>query len=82
MVAASSAAGLRLLRSYRDGTGFQFWGSEQYGLQIPLSAPQSWTEDRAASPFTQSQVDAWEDEARALNMRGQGDSATFVLTHS
>jgi SAM-dependent methyltransferase len=82
MAAASGAAGLRMLRSYRDGTGFQFWGSEQYALQIPLSSPQSWTEDQAASPFTQSQIDAWEDEARDLNKCDQGDSATFVLTHS
>lgn len=78
---ASRAAGLRVVRSYRDGSEFQFWGSEQYCLQIPLSAPKSWFVDQAASPFTQSQINAWEEQARELNERGEGDQATFVLTH-
>jgi SAM-dependent methyltransferase len=82
LAAAADAAGLRVLRSFRDGYALQFWGSEQYRLGIPLRAPQSWAENPLASPFTQSQVDAWEAEARALNERGEGDSATFVLTHS
>lgn len=82
MAIAARASGLRVWRTFRDGGPLQFWGSEQYLLDIPLRDARSWAENPGASSFTQAQVDAWEIEAKGLNQRGQGDSAVFVIARA
>ena len=34
------------------------------------------------SVFSQDQIDRWDDEAKRLNRRRQGDSAVFVMTRA
>ena len=72
-------AGLRLERVVHDSTAFQFWGSEQYRLGVALLDPASYGKRPAASPFTRSQMRAFEREAGELNARGEGDQASFYL---
>ncbi len=82
MAAAAKASGLRVWRSFRDSGALQFWGSEQYLLDIPLRDARSWAEDPDGSSFNQAKVDAWEVEAKRLNQRRQGDSAVFVIARA
>ena len=82
IAAAARASGLRVWRSFRDGGALQFWGSEQYRRDLPLRDPASWAERPETSAFSQDQIDHWEDEARRLNRRHQGDSAVFVITRA
>lgn len=62
-----------------DASAFQFWGSEQYRLDIPLSAPTSHAVDPGASPFSPGQIRAWERQTEALNHSGDGDQACVYL---
>ena len=72
--------GFRLEKMIDEGTAFQFIGSEQYLLDIPLYGDQrSWFEGNA-SLFNSSQIKDFELRARQLNESGEGDSiaVTFV----
>lgn len=62
-----------------DSTAFQFWGSEQYARDIPLTDERSYHVNPANSLFTPEQIAAYEAEARELNARGEGDQAVFYL---
>ncbi|MDT7602626.1 MAG: hypothetical protein QOF61_623 [Acidobacteriota bacterium] len=62
-----------------DSTAFQFWGSEQYVRDIPLSDARSYLVNPEASVFSREQIARWEDEAAHLNARGEGDQAIFYL---
>jgi SAM-dependent methyltransferase len=75
----ASHAGLRLLRTARDSTAFQFWGSEQYMQGITLESESSWLRNPSASPFTREQINAWEHAARELNRSGRGDQGVLYL---
>ena len=79
---AARVSGLRVWRSFRDGGALQFWGSEQYRRDVPLRDPASWAEAPSMSAFSQDQIDRWDDEAKRLNRRRQGDSAVFVMTRA
>jgi SAM-dependent methyltransferase len=79
ILAAAELAGLRVVRSFRDSSFFQFWGSEQYQAGMPLRRSESRTEGGDTAPFSDARVKAWEKRARELNARGEGDSAAFVL---
>ena len=57
-----------------DSTSFQFWGSEQYLLDVPLMDKRP-----AAAMFTRRQIRDWAKEARRLNLDGRGDQAAFYL---
>jgi SAM-dependent methyltransferase len=75
-------AGLRVERVFYDSTAFQFWGSEQYRMGIPLRSDHSYFEHPERSPFPATQIEEWEREAAELNQLGQGDQAGFVLSRS
>ncbi len=64
---------------HHDSTAFQFWGSEQYRMGIPLRDARSHDVDPAASPFSAAQLEAWAGRARALNAARRGDQAAFYL---
>lgn len=71
-------AGLSIEHVYFDSSAFQFWGSEQYKLDIPLTDERSrWM--NGAGPFTDSQIDSWTVEAEQLNRKNRGDMACFYL---
>jgi SAM-dependent methyltransferase len=65
-----------------DSTPFQFWGSEQYRLDVPLTDERSFGHGSSASLFGPAQVRAWEQSARELNRTRQGDHATFLLRNA
>jgi SAM-dependent methyltransferase len=75
----AAEAGLRVERVVYDSTEFQFWGSEQYRRDIPLTDPRSLWIDPRSKLFSESQIAAWRAEAEALNAEGRGDMACFYL---
>ncbi len=75
----AARAGLDVSDLVWDSNAFQFWGSEQYRLGIPLTDPRS-AVNADQSLFTAEQMAQWRAEARSLNERGQGDTISVVLT--
>ncbi len=71
---AGAAAGMRLERMVDDSSAFQFWGSEQYRRDVPLSEPQIFT-----GMFTKDQVTAFKRRATELNAQSRGDQSAFVF---
>lgn len=72
----AARTGLRLDRVVFDSTEFQFWGSEQYQLNIPLHDP------RSLFPLSKRARFFWRmrkqrQQAKELNARDAGDSACF-----
>lgn len=78
----AARAGFRVEEVLYDSTAFQFWGSEQYRRDIPLTDARSHSHGPSASPFTPDQIRAWEMRAQALNRARRGDHATFFLRPS
>jgi SAM-dependent methyltransferase len=66
-------AGLKLVDCQFDSTAFQFWGSELYQRDIPLSGIQT------NEHFSHSELSEFRQQAIALNKRRDGDSACFLL---
>lgn len=62
-----------------DSEAFQFYASEQYARDIPLSDARAFRGDFAASIFTAEQMLEFEREAARLNREGRGDQACFYL---
>lgn len=71
--------GARIVSVDDDSTGFQFWGSEQYLLGIPLMDGRSVMVEPRSAPFTKAQLKAWEQQSTALNAAGRGDQAAWVI---
>lgn len=73
-------AGFEVTEVIYDSGAFQFWGSEQYLRDIPLTDPRSYNGgDISKSIFTPAQIDDWAKEAEDLNRQGRGDQAAFYL---
>lgn len=79
MAEAASRAGLSIERVACDSTGFQFWGSEQYRRDIPLSAIGPDPRKGARRFFSRRELRGFERRARRLNRAGRGDQAVFIL---
>ena len=77
ILAAQAGFGIRDV-AY-DSRAFQFWGSEQYRLDIPLRDPRSHAVDPSRSPFTPAQLSAFSARAVEWNRDGRGDQACFFL---
>lgn len=73
-------AGFNVDNIVYDSTAFQFWGSEQYARDIPLSSEKSFAVNPATSIFSVAQVTRFETQAKQLNREQRGDSAAFYLT--
>ena len=71
----ATRCGLRVTQCLHDSTAFQFWGSEQYRLGIPMRS----TTACNTSIFTDEQMAMQETKAQDLNRAGLGDQAGFVL---
>jgi hypothetical protein len=63
----------------RDSNAFQFWGSEQCAAGIPLMAPNSYAVNPAASMFSPSDIERFQQQAELLNAEGRGDQAAFYF---
>ena len=64
---------------HHDSTAFQFWGSEQYANNMPMTDPHSYNLNPAGSMFSTADIQAFSDESERLNAAGQGDQAAFYL---
>jgi SAM-dependent methyltransferase len=72
-------AGLRIEKVVYDSGGFQFWGSELYRRDIPLTDERSPWNRRGTGMFSSEELADWEQQAQALNARSEGDQACFYL---
>ena len=72
-------AGFTIEKIVYDSTPFQFWGSEQYRMDIPLNDPRSMNVPGAESLFGDEQLEDWSLRAEKLNRAGEGDQASFYL---
>ena len=75
----AEGAGFEIESIVYDSTAFQFWGSEQYVQDIPLSDSRSHGRNPAGSIFTQNQGAEFERLAERVNAEGRGDQAALVL---
>lgn len=75
-------AGLNLCKVVYDSTSFQFWGSEQYIKDIPLTDKCSYLHNPKTSIFSKSEISAFAKRANELNENKQGDQAIFYLKRS
>lgn len=68
-----------LERVISEGTAFQFIGSEQYKLGIPMYGdPRSWFEGNT-SLFSKAQLTQFRLKAQALNTEGRGDAISVTF---
>jgi len=72
-------AGLQIEAVEHDSYAFQFWGSEQYRRDIPLTSEQSYRWGAGAPLFTAEQIAGWAAESERLNNEGRGDQAAVYL---
>lgn len=75
----AEGVGFRIVGVQYDSTELQFVGSEQYCNRIALTAPSSYFVDPSLSIFCKEDIRRFKREARALNLRREGDSACFYL---
>lgn len=73
-------AGFYVKKNIYDSTDFQFWGSEQYCKDIPLLSENSYAVNLSRSIFSPSEITAFKQKAKALNLKERGDSTAFYLT--
>jgi len=73
----AAAHGLRVARMEDDSDGFQFWGSEQYRRDIPLTSPEGHSKRRPL--FAAAELAGYDNRARELNAAGRGDQFVAVL---
>lgn len=78
----AAVAGFDVSAVIYDSTEFQFYGSEQYRMDIAQNETRSFRGVSADSIFSQAQIEEWKDEAARLNAAGLGDQACFYLTAS
>ena len=70
-------ADLQLVSWAQDSGPLQFWGSEQYQLDIPLFDARSYAQDSRAIP--EARYRELEARAATLNAAGRGDQSVAVL---
>ena len=75
-------AHLKVLDLWNDSVAMQFWGSEQYMRDIPLTDPISYSQNKDASIFSATQIINYERKSIALNKEGKGDWICIVLGKS
>lgn len=75
----AQAQGFEVEAIVHDSTAFQFWGSEQYRLGVPLHDPRSPARNPEGGLFSAQQMAEWGQRSLALNAEQQGDQACFYL---
>jgi hypothetical protein len=72
-------SGMRVKEVVYNSTEFQFWGSEQYRIGIPLTDKRSYWRSPAGSSFTPEQIASFRQRADELNRTADGDTASFYV---
>jgi SAM-dependent methyltransferase len=75
----AAAGGFEIAEVRFDSTAFQFWGSEQVRLSIPLHDRRSVHVRGGNGSFTRRQMRSFAVRALELNRSGDGDQACFYL---
>jgi SAM-dependent methyltransferase len=75
----ASAGGFEVAEVRFDSTAFQFWGSEQVRMAIPLHDRRSVHVRGGRGSFTRRQMRSFGVRAIELNRTGEGDQACFYL---
>lgn len=77
----ASKAGLDLVEIQYDTTAFEFYGSEQYLLNVPLTSPKSLWVNGASTLFSQEKQRDFEEKAKQVNADGTAGRACFFFRH-
>ncbi len=70
---------LKIKKVIFDSNEFQFWGSEQYKNEIPLTTQNSYLKNPKKSIFKKKQIKNFKKKAICLNKTNIGDHALFIL---
>lgn len=62
-----------------ESTDFQFWGSEQYMKNIPLTDAYSYSVSPSNSIFSNGEIAVFKQKAKELNLKNRGDACAFFL---
>ena len=73
-------AGLAIFSVDYDSFDLQFWGSEQYRMDIPLRGEGSYAFGTGKPIFPHEQVQRWRQQSETLNLQQAGDQAAIILT--
>ena len=76
---AAKKTGMKIARVVYDSTEFQFWGSEQYLLDIPLMDKRSFQNNPPVKIFDDNIISSFIEQSKILNQKQQGDQAAFTL---
>jgi SAM-dependent methyltransferase len=75
----ASRTDFSIWRMIYNSAAFQFWGSEQYAMDIPLADSRSYGKNRRKSVFTYREISEFDVASKYLNALDRGDQATFIL---
>ena len=75
----SNKAKLKLIKIIYDSGDFQFWASEQYLQDIPLTSQKSYSTNRSESIFSENDIQNFRRKADILNKDNKGDQAAFYF---
>ena len=73
------ACGLRIAKSFREGTDFEFWGSEQYQDDVHLTSPDSYWINKRSKRFSGADLARFSEMAKRANETGRGGRGAFIL---
>lgn len=73
-------AGFVIDKMWCDSYAFQFWGSEQYRRDIPLTAETSYAQNPAASGYSADDIATMEARSQKLNDEMKGDSLCVLMS--
>lgn len=74
------AYGLRLVETEYDAIPLEFYGSEQYMQDIPLSDPSSFWVNKETDIFSAKELTDFDQQARKVNKNNTGGRAAFFFT--
>lgn len=77
--------GFKIVDKYFDSSDFQFWGSEQWKIGIPLKSEKSYKINSfrfntAQSIFSRKDILRFKQDALLCNMSGKGDQVVLYLS--
>lgn len=75
----SKNAGFKMVDFEFDSTGHQFFASELYARNLSLNESSYYLNDPQKALFSDEQMEAFEEKARELNAKDDGDQACFYL---
>lgn len=75
-------AGLRLYQTIGDSLDFEFYGSEQYRKDIPLTAPESYWANRSSKIFSKAEILKFNQLAEIVNNNNDSGRACFFFRSS